>query len=1347
MPESSAMTTYYARQLVHTPNNTSTFLRGDNTFSNTLTDSLYLNSNKTINLLGSAILTLGNVNLVNLALDDEGIQAREEDGTSILNLNKLGGQVKIGPGGLVSLGNVTIQGTSATRKLTLSTDVGSISLFSGMINGNRGIEVSTEDGTSTIFYVNPDGEAYFSGSLIGNASTASAWASSRAVRVDLSSNNIANLNAGSSLLLIGVTGTLPVGSGGTGADNENGAVVNLFTELDEAENEITDEMVFIGSMEDGDTDTWQQYTASSLWEYISTKITNAEITNALIYKGGLHTLSPNNTTTFMNVPTSGYKVGWVYEVLIDGSYAGQNCRENDLIICIANGPEEGLLIRSQDWAVVHSYPRGVPFNEVVGAVNVREIERISNLEGANGLLRKDEGIWEFDDATYISTDDLEDIELPNYISKSLFSSSFQLIYSDSQNEPTTLSANITNTKKFLSMTGNGTAAQAPEWAVVSKSDVGLGNVENVALSTWAGSSNITTLGTIVTGTIPWMNISGKPSITIAGVSVSTDSGSIDRSSLLSALGLSHALRFIGIAGTSITDNSTTDPSIVGYNFGDNGSNATPGDVVLDSVAAYEYVWTIANRWERLGGDQTYKVVQNEINKPTEVINRWVSAIGQNENGDLDISYANLDTSGNWSGNAATATAWAANQTVYVNLANPSTTTVLNTDPQNAFVLGVDGVLGTANGGTGVNTHTANKLVWSISATTLQAGGNNYINNTKLAINSDTEPSYNFLVNGTVYFTASNQSISDESVIIGNANGYYITFGNNAIQTKNSSSASTLLIQPLDGTIIYGATTGSTLSAIYHGEHNFTDDNSLKYSGIQEFETNASYYLWFSLTSTSDVGIPGYSEEFSYNPYNKFLSLDGDGGIISSSGDTLTIQSGDILNINTSQSIIFNQITNSSVTEMGRFNTSRSFIIGPASNPDNITDSIFYVEGNSEFNGDITITGTLTITDSTSASSNSGAIAIEGGMQITDNLYVIGTSQLVDAVGIGGAPSNLYILYVNGDSLFNGDLIPISTNTYNIGSNALRWQDLYLANDLNINSTIILSEDGTVTMLETCPQILLNTTTTGKTNWTIQNDSGDFEITNTVEIIRGTDYGFRIDPSLYINEAVPSTNAYNFYVNGTSYFYGNTKLNGTLYFANGSTYYIDNNAEEYISDLRVDKTRLDSDMLSFYSSNNAGGSRYGYIQVTQNEMLFRKENGGTNVTPTFSFNGNILPTADHTLSLGSSTARWAKLEVGTSSTYGAYGLPVYWNSGVPLATYPIQYTTWAITNGSTSVTITKTGKYFADTYVIAIVVTGGESYLNGPLTFTSAENSIVLSTSASTSGEVTGYILTARAESI
>jgi hypothetical protein len=45
---------------------------------------------------------------------------------------------------------------------------------------------------------------------------------------------------------------------------------------------------------------------------------------------------------------------------------------------------------------------------------------------------------------------------------------------------------------------------------VTKTDLGLSNVENTALSTWTGSTAITTLGTITAGTIPWDNISSKP---------------------------------------------------------------------------------------------------------------------------------------------------------------------------------------------------------------------------------------------------------------------------------------------------------------------------------------------------------------------------------------------------------------------------------------------------------------------------------------------------------------------------------------------------------------------------------------------------------------------------------------------------------------------------------------------------------------------------------------------------------------------------------------------------------------------------------------------------------------------
>ncbi|HUK34665.1 MAG TPA: hypothetical protein VLV86_12170 [Vicinamibacterales bacterium] len=59
----------------------------------------------------------------------------------------------------------------------------------------------------------------------------------------------------------------------------------------------------------------------------------------------------------------------------------------------------------------------------------------------------------------------------------------------------------------------------------TKTVLSLNNVENTALSTWAGSTNITTLGTIATGTVPAANVSGLGSLaTLSSVSNANWSG-------------------------------------------------------------------------------------------------------------------------------------------------------------------------------------------------------------------------------------------------------------------------------------------------------------------------------------------------------------------------------------------------------------------------------------------------------------------------------------------------------------------------------------------------------------------------------------------------------------------------------------------------------------------------------------------------------------------------------------------------------------------------------------------------------------------------------------------------------
>lgn len=83
-----------------------------------------------------------------------------------------------------------------------------------------------------------------------------------------------------------------------------------------------------------------------------------------------------------------------------------------------------------------------------------------------------------------------------YIKKSVLSGVFDIMYSSAAKTPERLAANTSTTKKFLRMTGTGSAGTAPTWDTVTKSDVGLSNVTNNAQV--KGLSSGTTSGHLVT---------------------------------------------------------------------------------------------------------------------------------------------------------------------------------------------------------------------------------------------------------------------------------------------------------------------------------------------------------------------------------------------------------------------------------------------------------------------------------------------------------------------------------------------------------------------------------------------------------------------------------------------------------------------------------------------------------------------------------------------------------------------------------------------------------------------------------------------------------------------------------
>ena len=190
-------------------------------------------------------------------------------------------------------------------------------------------------------------------------------------------------------------------------------------------------------------------------------------------------------------------------------------------------------------------------------------------------------------------------------------------------------------------TCTGNAATATKLAT-ARSITLAGNI--TGSTSFDGSANVSISTTIANAAVSTAKVADKAitniklansSLTIAGNSVSLG-GTLEASTLRTSLGLSSALRFIGIATVAISDGSTTDPVISGY------TTKTTGDVVIDKDSSYEYLWT-GSKWERLGPDGSYKTVQTAVSDPTASgnSNTFIKTISQNSNGVITATKATI----------------------------------------------------------------------------------------------------------------------------------------------------------------------------------------------------------------------------------------------------------------------------------------------------------------------------------------------------------------------------------------------------------------------------------------------------------------------------------------------------------------------------------------------------------------------------------------------------------------------------------------------------------------------------------------------------------------------------------
>ena len=121
------------------------------------------------------------------------------------------------------------------------------------------------------------------------------------------------------------------------------------------------------------------------------------------------------------------------------------------------------------------------------------------------------------------------------------------------------------------------------------------------------------------------------------------------------------------------------------------------------------------------------------------------------------------------GNATSADKWSTARNFITNLGSESPASVDgSTGPYN---LGVTGVLPVSHGGTGNTTQIANRAIYAETASKLSSSGH-YMSSSKMAINSTSEPGYQFYVNGTSYFSG----ITTHAAAVNFANGTWNLVG-------------------------------------------------------------------------------------------------------------------------------------------------------------------------------------------------------------------------------------------------------------------------------------------------------------------------------------------------------------------------------------------------------------------------------------------------------------------------------------------------------------------------------------------------------------------------------------------
>ena len=206
--------------------------------------------------------------------------------------------------------------------------------------------------------------------------------------------------------------------------------------------------------------------------------------------------------------------------------------------------------------------------------------------------------------------------------------------------------------------------------------------------------------------------------------------------------------------------------------------------------------------------------------------------------------------------------------VYINAntSNNFVSTVSTTEP--TYATTVDFV----QNSTIIDAGATNCMAYYSSTNKISQANSIYASTTKLGINTTSEPTQNFFVNGSAKFEIpSTDNTSDKQFLIGASGKRYLSFGGAGIQAYNASSvASTLYLNYNGGALEVGASETPLTSGNFYGPYDFKSANGFTYSGIAAATTNAERNVWFSYDGVT--GRPVYDNDFKYNPSTNSLHI-------------------------------------------------------------------------------------------------------------------------------------------------------------------------------------------------------------------------------------------------------------------------------------------------------------------------------------------------------------------------------------------------------------------------------------------------------------------------------------------